>query len=249
LRCFNELVRVKISHIDQVAITANAAQAPTTPAAKPQVTEEQKEEQRLVAHSAALTTIIQRKKIPALTTYLKEHNLSPDFPLHPVSTYSHAATLLHFASSSSIPSMVSVLLSLGANPEATNAAGKTPFEVAGDRQTRDRFRLARHTLGESKWNWERACVPKPLTEQAVEERGQQEQADLAKERAKKAAETKRIAKEALASSTKSGRGVGIPLAGNVANDRGLTMEMRTKVERERRARAAEARFAGLAKKP
>lgn len=245
-------MRVKVSHIDEAALTAKAKQTPTitTTTHKSQLTEEQKEEQRLVAHSAALTTLIQRKKIPALTAYLKEHQLSPDFTLHPVSTYSHTSSLLHFASSSSLPSIVTALFTLGANPQITNAAGKTSFEVAGDRQTRDRFRLARHSLGESKWNWEAAHIPKPLTEEAVRARDAQEQADLEKERAKKAVETKRIANEALKSSpTQTGsRTVGVPISGNVANDRGLTMEMRAKVERERRARAAEARFSGLAKR-
>jgi hypothetical protein len=255
LRCFNELTRVKISHIDEVAIASKAKETMTATATapKPRLTEEKKEEQRLVEHSTALTTIIQRKKIPALTAYLKEHNLSPDFALHPISTHSHTSTLLHLASSSSLPSIVSVLLSLGANPEVTNAAGKTPYEVAGDRVTRDRFRVARHTLGESKWNWESAKVGKPLTEQESQIRDQREQSQLAEAKAQKQAESKRIADEALKPSTAAGgpRSVGgrIPAQRtNIVNDRGLTDDMRIKIERERRARAAEARFAALTKK-
>jgi len=247
---------VKVSHIDEVVLASKDKQTPSAAITtlKPQITEEEKEEQRLVAHSSALSTIIQRKKIPALTTYLKEHNLSPDFGLHPVSTHTHTSTLLHLASSSSLAAIVGALLTLGANPEVTNAAGKTPFEIAGDRSTRDRFRVARYNLGESKWNWEAAKVPKSLTEQEALLRDQREQADIAEAKAQKAAETKRIADEALKPSLVNktgGRGgrVGIsPIQGNVANDRGLTEEMRTKIERERRARAAEARFAGLAKK-
>jgi hypothetical protein len=243
---------VKVSHIDEAVLAIKDKQTPviSTSTSKPQITEEQKEEHRLVAHSSALTTIIQRKKIPALTAYLKDNNLSPDFALHPVSTHSHTSTLLHLASSSSLPAIVAALLSLGANPEVTNAAGKTPFEVSGDRATRDRFRVARHSMGESKWNWEAAKIPKPLTEKEALLRDQREQADLAEAKAQKAAESKRIADEALKPSLvkSGGRGVAVPNQGNVTNDRGLTEEMRIKIERERRARAAEARFAGLAKK-
>jgi hypothetical protein len=243
---------VKVSHIDEAALVTKEKQAPTasTTTVKPQMTEEQKEEQRLVAHSSALATIIQRKKIPALTAYLKDNKLSPDFALRPASTHAHTSTLLHLASSSSLPAIVAALLSLGANPEVTNAAGKTPFEVAGDRATRDRFRVARHSMGESKWNWEAAKIPKPLSEKEVLLRDQREQAELAEAKAQKAAESKRIADEALKPSLvkSSGRGVAVPNQGNVANDRGLTEEMRTKIERERRARAAEARFASLGKK-
>ena len=243
---------MKVSHIDEAALATKDKQTPASGAStpKPQMTEEQKEEQRLIAHSSALTTIIQRKKIPALTSYLKENSLSPDFALHPVSTHSHTSSLLHLASSSSLPAIVTALLSLGANPEVTNAAGKTPFEVAGDRATRDRFRVARHSMGESRWNWDVAKIPKPLTEKEALLRDQREQAELAEAKAQKAAETKRIADEALKPSLvkSGGRGVAFPNHGNVANDRGLTEEMKIKIERERRARAAEARFAGLAKK-
>lgn len=241
-----------MSHIDEAALATKDKQTATTVTtiSKPQMTEEQKEEQRLIAHSSALTTIIQRKKIPALTAYLKDNNLSPDFALHPVSTHAHTSTLLHLASSSSLPAVVAALISLGANPEVTNAAGKTPFEVAGDRATRDRFRVARHFMGESGWNWEAAKIPKPLTEKEALLRDQREEAEHAEAKAQKAAESKRIADEALKPSLvkSGGRGVSVPNQGNVANDRGLTEEMRIKIERERRARAAEARFAGLAKK-
>jgi hypothetical protein len=141
--------------------------------------------------------------------------------------------------------MVTALLSMGANPQITNIAGKTPFELAGDRQTRDRFKLARHTFSEHKWNWDLAKVGKSLSEDDIRKRDEREMADAAREKARKAAETKRIADEALRRGGKSGRGVG---GGNVAGDSGLSAEMRSKVERERRARAAEARFAALAKK-
>jgi len=255
LRCFNELTRVKISHIDEAALASKAKETPTVAAAtpKPQITEEEKEEQRLVAHSSALTTIIQRKRISALTSYLKEYNLSPDFSLHPISTHAHTSTLLHLASSSSLPTIVSALLSLGANPELTNAAGKTSYEVAGDRSTRDKFRLARHSLGEQKWNWELAKVGKPLTAQESALRDQREQSQLAEAKAQKAAESKRIADEALQPTHASvGRGglgsVGARIPANIADDRGISEEMRVKIERERRARAAEARIAALAKK-
>jgi len=255
VRCFNELTRIKISHIDEAALASRAKEPPTvaTSTPKPQITEEEKEEQRLVAHSSALTTIIQRKRIPALTAYLKEHNLSPDFALHPISTHAHTSTLLHLASSSSLPTIVSTLLFLGANPELPNAAGKTPYEVAGDRSTRDKFRLARHTLGEQKWNWDLTKVAKPLTPQESALRDEREQSQLAEAKAQKAAESKRIADEALKPTHASiGRGglggVGAGVPANIANDRGISEETRVKIERERRARAAEARFAALAKK-
>ena len=227
----------------------------TTP--KPKVTEEDKAEQRLIAHSSTLAQIVQRKKIPALTAYLKENNLSPDFDLRPKSTYSHTSTLLHLAASLSIPSIVSTLLSLGANPEITNAAGKTPFELAGDRATRDRFRLARHTLGETKWDWEAAKVGRALSEKEVHQRDEKEQSEIAEAKAQKAAEVKRIVNEALkpnsTPSTTAGRtgknsGIGTLPSGNAASDRGLTDEMKVRIERERRARAAEARFAALGKR-
>ena len=244
---------MKVSHIDEVALATKVKQTPnTTPATpKPQSTEKQKAEERLISHSTSLMTMIQRKKISALTAYLKEHNLSPNFALHPIATHSHTSTLLHLASSSSLPSIITTLLSLGANPELTNAAGKTPYEIAGDRATRDRFRLARHTLGESKWNWESAKVGKPLTEKDVQVRDQLEKSDMEVEKAQKQAETKRIADETLkklGKPTRNSIGGGSAIPDQTGNDRGITEEMKLKIERERRARAAEARFAAFAKK-
>jgi hypothetical protein len=253
---------VKVSHIDETTLASKTKSTPTisNTVPKPEATEEEKEEERLVMHSQALSTIIHRKKIPALTAYLKEHNLSPDFALHPISTHSHTSTLLHLASASSIATVVSALLSLGANPELTNAAGKTPYEIAGDRSTRDRFRVARHTLGEEKWNWQSAKVAKPLSEAESQERDRREKQEQDLAKAKKLAENKRIADEALkpssiSSNGKDGKGkgaglgaVGNALRGNSVNDRGMNEEMKTKIERERRARAAEVRFAAVAKK-
>jgi ankyrin repeat and zinc finger domain-containing protein 1 len=217
---------------------------PTVTTPKPKVTEESKEEQRLIAHSSALTTIIQRKRIPALTAYLVENDLSPDFALHPKSTHAHASTLLHLASSLSLPTIVTTLLTLGANPELPNAAGKTAFEIASNRPTRDRFRLARHQLGERRWNWDLAQVGKPLTEMEIQLRDDREQREVADAKAQRAADNKRLADEALKPKmVKSGIAAPI-LRRNIPSDSGLSEEMRIKIERERRARAAEARFAG-----
>jgi len=251
------LTKVKISYIDEVALATKVRQTSTvsTTTPKQQMTQGEKEEERLVAHSTALTTLIQRKKIPALTAYLKEYNLSPDFALHPISTHSHISTLLHLASSSSLPSIVSHLLTLGANPTLLNATGKTPYELSGDRSTRDRFRLARHALGESKWNWDSAKVGKPLTEKEVQIRDEREKSDLEVAKANKLAESKRVAQEALKSgksitgkSVSHSNTVGAVIPSDRVNDRGISEEMKVKIERERRARAAEARFAALSKK-
>ena len=246
-----------MSHIDETALaTKQSPPAAATTIRKPRQKEEDKEEQRLVDHSVALSTIIHRKKIPALTAYLTEYKLSPDFALHPISTHSHTSTLLHLASSSCLTTVVSHLLSIGANPEVQNAAGKTPYEVAGDRSTRDRFRLARRNFGENRWNWEAAKVGKPLTEQEVAQRDRREANDIAESKAQQLAEQKRLADEAVRPSQSkiSGNGksgVGAtkePPRGPAANDRGMTEEMRIKIERERRARAAEARITAFAKK-
>jgi hypothetical protein len=220
---------------------------PATP--KPQKTEAEKEEEILVAHSTALTSLIQRKKIPALTAYLKDHNLSPDFILHPLSTHAHTSTPLHLASASSLPTVVTHLLSTGANPGLLNASGKTAYEIAGDRSTRDRFRLARHNLGEQKWDWAAAHVGKPLAAQAVADRDAREKAEAKSASAERARESKRIADQVLQVGATGARNVaagslGITNSGQIGREtRGLSEEMKVKIERERRARAAEARFA------
>lgn len=263
MRAFIELTRVKIHTITEADLAASKV-APTSTVSKssaskkpetPKVTEE---EALALTHTKEIHLLIKRQKLPALLSYLSTHQLSPNYPFHPPTSKEnhHAPTPLHLAASSNSPPLVTGLLVKGhADPTLKSADGKTPFELAGDRATRDAFRVARHTLGEKAFDWNLTSIPAPITLQEAQARDVAEKKEAeAAEKARRKAEAERLKREGP-QVTDGGGGIGkaqgrgrmIALQ-KTAQDkreeeaRGMTPEMRMRLERERRARAAEERM-------
>jgi hypothetical protein len=284
MRAFVELTRVKVSEVDEAALAAAAAaeaensaaasssssprpggKAPAAP--PPPATKPSKEEAAVLLHTSQLQSLIRRSKAPAVLAYLASNALTPDFRFHPphAPPHRHAPTPLHLAASSGAPSVVLALLTKArADPTAANADGRTPFELAADRATRNAFRVARHELGERAWAaWAAAArVPAPLSRAEAEQREERERAERdRKEEERRRAELQRL-KDAEPTpqdeSRKSGGGGGggagglgralgagaelTPQEKREQEMRGMTPEMRLRLERERRARAAEERI-------
>ena len=263
MRAFVEITRVKTSEVDETALAmaaATAAQSEYDRAAseakgpilqaKAKVS---KEEEVANLHTTQIQALIRRSKAPALLSYLGSNSLSPNFLFHPPSTQAnhHAPTPLHLASSINSSAVVLGLLTkAGADPSVVNMEGKPAFDLAGQRGTRDAFRVARSELGEGKWNWNAAHIPPPLSQAEVDKREERERekADKA-ELERRKTEEDRLRNEVQVldvGSKKAGRGPGA--AEKTAEERreeegrGMTPQMRMMLERERRARAAEARL-------
>lgn len=263
MRAFVEVTRVKVSYVDEVALAeaaATAAQsevdravsqanAPILEAkAKPS-----KEEEVARLHTTQLQALVRRSKVPALLSYLVTNSLSPDFLFDPPTTQAnhHAPTPLHLASSINSPAVVLALLTkAGVDPSVVNKDGKTAFDLAGERGTRDAFRVARSELGEGKWNWNSAHIPAPLSKAEADKREEWERAEACKaELERRKAEEDRLRNEVRVVDNglkKAGRGlVAVEKTAEERREedgRGMTPQMRMMVERERRARAAEARL-------
>ncbi|KAI9372538.1 hypothetical protein BJX61DRAFT_441667 [Aspergillus egyptiacus] len=264
MRCFKELTRVKVSQIDEAALAAaekkqrEEASKPSTPRPQQQKPKLSKEEETAIMHTTQIQALIRRSKIPALMSYLTKNSIPSSFTFVPSDTQQNfrCPTPLHLASNLDSPAMVSALLSkVDADPTATNGEGRTAFELAGDRATRDAFRVARHELGESKWDWEAAKVPPPISKAEADSRSEQERKTAQEEEAnRRKAEMDRLRKEeaaqvaqaALQASKKGGRTLGsVEKTAQEKREeemRGMTPEMRMRLERERRARAAEERI-------
>lgn len=276
MRAFIELTRVKIEEVDEVALAAAAAAAaaentftttkpPSTPS-KPAPPKPSKEEEEAILHTTQLQALIRRSKVPALLSYLSSNSLTADFKFHPRTTHAnhHAPTPLHLAASINSPAIaLALLVKAGADPATPNGEAKPAFDLAGDRATRDAFRVARSELGEDKWDWTAAHVPPPLARADAEERDKREKQEAEKAEAdRRKGEEERLRKEEDAavfkggdSSTGSGKRGGGRALGAVEKTgaerreeegRGLTPEMRVRLERERRARAAEVRMMAAA---
>ncbi|KAL8733206.1 MAG: hypothetical protein Q9166_002223 [cf. Caloplaca sp. 2 TL-2023] len=265
MRAFIELTRVKVEEVDEAALAAAAAaesasssSKPPSAPSKPIPPKPSKEEEEAILHTTQLQALIRRSKVPALLSYLSSNSLPAHFRFHPPTTQAnhHAPTPLHLAASINSPAVVLVLLTkAGADPTILNGEGKPAFDLAGDRATRDTFRVARSELGEDQWDWNASHIPSPLTKTEADQRDHREKQEADKAEAeRRMIEEQRLKKEEAAKGTDPGKKAGSGRAlGAVEKtgaekreeeSRGLTPEMRMKLERERRARAAEARMRG-----
>ena len=265
MRAFVELTRMKVSEVDEAALAAAAieearraelATKSVNPPSRSTTPKISKDEEIALLHTSQIQALIRRSKAPAMLSYISQNSISPDFIFQPPTTQAnhHASTPLHLAASLNSPTVVSALLTkAGADPTAVNGEGKPPFDIAGDRATRDAFRVARSELGEEKWKWEKAHCPAPLSKAEADERETSGRVELQKAEAeRRKAETDRLEKEAIVngdrkpSSKVTGKALGATERTGAElreqEARGLTPEMRAKLERERRARAAEERI-------
>jgi hypothetical protein len=276
MRSFIELTRVKIREFDEQSLTIPVTDAsnisptndtihnPTRPPTATTIATLSEEEETAALHTIQIQALIRRSKLPALLSYLKSNSLDSAFRFYPSGAPQnfHTPTPLHFAASLNNPVMTTgLLVKAYANPEALNLEGKTPFDLAGDRSTRDAFRLARSRLATISppvtWDWEKSHVPSPLTDADVEARRAEETLGRKRdEEERRKMETERLKEDGpkvadsgpLGKSASMGRALAMGAVKKTAQERreeesmGLTPEMRLKLERERRARAAEERF-------
>ncbi|KAL1895052.1 hypothetical protein Sste5346_005473 [Sporothrix stenoceras] len=278
MRCFIELTRLKVREIlpgsgedggegsTQASLTAALTAEQTAAATQQRLQRQQErkaaakraeEEETALMHTNQLQALARRSKVPALLAYLKANDLSAAtyrFAPPDAAQHHHAPTLLHYAASQNAPALVSaLLLRADADPTVSNGDGKTPFELAGDRPTRDAFRVARSESTNKDIDWDAARVPAAMTRADAEERDAREKTEAArKETERRRAEEARLKEEAAAekksskaSNTSGKRLVGVLKSAQEIREeesRGLTPEQRQRLERERRARAAEARL-------
>ncbi|KAJ9634788.1 hypothetical protein H2204_006021 [Knufia peltigerae] len=260
LRSFQELTRLKVGKLmtpeEEKRQTEKAA--PKEPKPKPSTPKLSKEEEAAQLHTSQLQALIRRSKAPGVLLYLTKNELSPNFSFYPPSEHHHAPTPLHLSASTNSPALVTALLTKAkADPTITNDDGKTAYDIAGDPKTRDAFRVARHLLGEDAWDWTKAHVPSALSQEEADGKLKQEKAasDAAEVQRRKAElEQIRVDEERrkagkMERKAGAGRSLGQAVAlEKTANEkreeemRGMTPEMRMRIERERRARAAEERL-------
>lgn len=265
MRSFVELTRVKVIEVDEAAIAAakraaEEAAKPTTTSKpqKPSTPKRSEEEETALLHTGQIQALVRRSKLPALLSYFKTNSLSPNFLFVPQEQHHHAPTPLHFsAAQSSAPLVTGLLVKGSADPTIPNGDGKTPFDLAGDRSTRDAFRVARSELGEAAFDWEAAHVPPPLSRAEAEARDTKEKKeDATREEHRRRAEAERLKEEGpkvpdappIGKAQGKGRQLALQKTAQEKREeeaRGMTPEARMRLERERRARAAEERMRSM----
>ncbi|ESZ96331.1 hypothetical protein SBOR_3263 [Sclerotinia borealis F-4128] len=276
MRSFVELTRVKVLEVDEEALAAkraaalsaqqsSAARKEAAAVAKPQPKKLTEEEENALLHTSQLQSLIRRSKLPALLSYFQTNSLSPNFHFHPEEQNFHAPTPLHLAASLNSKLLVEGLILKGnADPTIQNGDGKTPFELCGERSTRDAFRVCRHELPSPSYSWETSQIPPPMTrDEAHKREAKEKEEENIRKLEQKKIDDERIAKEEAEQklrgdgkfSSRGGKGKVVGLAGvgvkatgqdkREVEMRDMTPEMKMRVERERRARAAEERMKRL----
>lgn len=219
-----------------------------------------------------LIELIKKGRADAASSHLLKHGMDAStlLPLTTSTEYDmrRTPTLLHLASHHGQPQVVKILLEKhNADPTVTSVdQGKdelvgfsttslTAYDVAKDKETRNAFRRAMALMPDN-WDWMGlAHVPSALTPEM-----EAEQERKAKEKTKKLLDAERERKKTREArpttptnnkSTSSSSSSSSPslmsknLASASAANSHLSPELRMRLERERRANAAEARMAAM----
>lgn len=278
LRCFSELTRVKVSHLSEEAIRALEEAyiaslqpkvrpvpvvAPQPAPVKQSAPKLSPEEEARLDRRQRLIDMVRKGRMEPLPRFWERHQA--EFGgVDAAFEEEDGATMLMLAAESGQEDVIRWLLeTLRADPTINNSSGKTAYDLASTKGSRNVFR--RLAFDHPEWHdWIGAGhVPSGLSEEKEAEQDQKRAdrrkglKEKAKEREAKRAEnaTPPAADEPPAGATAS------PILSAVAQARsgpqklgggtpsqqqmaGLTPEMRMRIERERRARAAEARLAG-----
>lgn len=133
---------------------------------------EDKEFEELVKLSNDAISILKKSKAPALIVFMKKNSMkfNVNSLLEPQEHYRLTPTLLHYASRKGLSFMVQTLIvQLKADPSIQNSIGRTPFDIALDKETRYAFKLSRKLLGEECGiEWEATNIGEPMTREQIE---------------------------------------------------------------------------------
>lgn len=218
---------------------------------KSQIGKESKTPEPLSAsdnHTKELIALLKRSKAPLMINYLRKNKLDVNFRFTPASSHAHAPTPLHYAASQGLHHMVQILLvNLKADPTILNALGQTASQMSNP-ETKKVFQICRHTLGEDYTDWAAAKVGPPRSKEDVAQEEERAKKQQEKERQKLVEETLAQKTEMeLKKPTFSSGGAFGGRVSQTAEVESLTDQQRTKLMREQRARAAEARLKMLQK--
>lgn len=200
-------------------------------------------------HTKEIVSLLKKSKAPLLINYIKKNSLSANFEFTPEFRYANFPTPLHYASSQGLHHMVKVLLvNIKADPTIENQFGKTPAQIASSQTVKNTFQVARSSLGEAYCDWQKAKVGPAKTSEDVAKEEEDAKKQLSEER-------KKLIEEELARKTELELkqptiSSGGTLSGEnpmmkVPNLSGMTDQQKSRLMREQRARAAEARMKKL----
>lgn len=246
-RVWTELTKVRIiPKPDLPTVPKETTKTPTpAPVSKPATPEPLpvlREEEKL---SKSIIEAINKSQLTTLRELLTSSNEGYDFMLQPKPKYKANPTALVYAVRNGKHQVVANLLRWGADP--TIRGGN---QVIGDiakqnNKIAETLQIARKELGESRWNWDACRVGPPMTADEIQEKKRVDQRQKLEQKKKRIEMEEKQAKEQRLEKLIAKHGSGRKVGDSQTGMTGLSDEEKRHIERERRARAAEARLARL----
>ncbi|KAI5965202.1 uncharacterized protein KGF55_001422 [Candida pseudojiufengensis] len=230
-RSWVELTHLKVVEIPKVVV---ASENETKQKEIGEKTERSKEDKRSNDISNEIMPHFKKQKAPKFLKWVSDNSIDVNtFQINSDESLNNTPTFLHYASSHGLSHMIHVLLvNLKASPLVKNYAGRYPAEV-GTPASKKAFQIARFNLGEEFCDWEEAKVGIPKSKEQFEEE------DRIIEDAARAEKKNLLRSQIDAKTTTNTAQSQMNLDRNFA---GLSDDQKTKIMREQRARAAEARM-------
>lgn len=248
-RVWLQITRARVQdapHFDVVQQREAAAKAvpePAAPSPTPQKPKEIPVEERL---SRKIVDLVKRSRLAQLKQLYEENKLSWDFELQPAQKFLSCPTALLYAATLDKQHVVISLLQWGASPTVRSHNGQTLGEIASPHEKTSRaLQDLRSKLGEAFCDWNGAKVGPPMTKEEFLASDTEAKLKLRDERNKEVHRQDAAEKHEKLEKLIAKHGTGRATGGTHNDTRGLSEEELRHVERERRARAAEARMKRL----
>jgi hypothetical protein len=251
-RCFQELLPKEI-HVAEVEDLADQVEVdesqiedlsmqepPIIPKIPKELTGKVKDpinelESRKISHFNRVLDIVKRGKVNLLNTQL---NATPS--LGSMSDVD-GNTLLHFAALSDQAEVVKFLLESGSDATTVNSRKQTPYQAATSKPVRDAFR--RYIAYNSpSWEISQSFIPDPLTKEMEEKQKAKAKQKRAKKKPVDPPVNLNVPDEKMDETPKVKRGQLPRLGISLMDQVGMSAESRMRLDREKRALAAERRI-------
>ncbi len=230
-RCFDVLRRVEVVDIPCEPVVKNE-KTPVKEARKEKVKEVQPEKEVENPDVTKAKDLILKDKVDLLASHLQKTGLNLDEALP-------GSSVLHFAALSSAPLCVSYLLEQGLNPTLKDINQKRAYDLSSSKPTRDAFRRFWHTNPE-KWDYSQTSIPSPLSSEQEEKQKLKKKERSRKVKASKPALISQPEEEEEETELR-GKSHLSHLSKTQINASNMSAETRMRIDREKRAAAAERR--------
>lgn len=202
---------------------------------KEEITPEKDIETRQMLHFNRISDIVRRGKLNLIISQLNGN------PILGNMSDEDGNTLLHVAALSDQPEILKYLLEFGLDATILNSKKQTPYQASTSKQVRDAFRrfIAYNTTS---WDVSLSFIPEPLTKEMEEKQKAKAKQKRSKKKTADPPVEANVSTEEMNDTPKPSRGALPRLGISLIDTVGMSSEARMRLDREKRALAAERRI-------